>query len=95
ARGPLGSTYNFAAPLYRRILRAVETDDWQTARAEQARVVAMVRAFQKFNTLAALKFTMSLVGIDCGPVRAPVKNLSSSDQASLRSELERIGALTT
>ena len=93
AAGAVGSTYNFAAQLYQRILRALESDDWQTARAEQARAVAMVRAIQKFNLLAALKFTMSLVGIDCGPVRPPVKNLSTSEQASLRSELERTEAL--
>jgi N-acetylneuraminate lyase len=94
ATGAVGSTYNFAAPLYQRILRAVEADDWQTARVEQARAVAMIRAIQKFNLLAALKFTMSLAGIDCGPVRPPVNNLSPSDQANLRSELQRIGALT-
>ncbi|MEX0612819.1 MAG: dihydrodipicolinate synthase family protein, partial [Pirellulales bacterium] len=39
ASGAVGSTYNFAAPIYLRILDAVESDDWQTARAEQARSV--------------------------------------------------------
>jgi N-acetylneuraminate lyase len=93
AAGAVGSTYNFAAPLYQRILRAVEADDWQTARAEQARVIAMVRALQQFDSLAALKYAMRLAGIDCGPVRPPVRNLSVSDQDRLRTDLERIQCL--
>ena len=51
-------------------------------------------AIQHFDLLAALKFTMSLAGIDCGPVRAPVKNLTAADQTKLRLELQRTGALT-
>jgi N-acetylneuraminate lyase len=94
AAGAVGSTYNFAAPLYQRILQAVESDDWPSARAEQARSVAMIRAFQRFNTLAALKFTMGLAGIDCGPVRPPLQNLSMSDKTDLRSRLVQIGAVT-
>jgi N-acetylneuraminate lyase len=93
AAGAVGSTYNFAAPLYHRILRAVAADDWQAARMEQARSVAMVRAIQKFDLLAALKYTMRLVGIDCGPVRPPVRNLTAADQAALRLELQQTGAL--
>lgn len=88
--GAVGSTYNFAAPLYLRILDAIESDDWQKARLEQARAVAMVRVFQKFNFLAALKFAMNVAGVDCGPVRAPLGNLRAADQRRLRNELDRI-----
>jgi N-acetylneuraminate lyase len=90
AAGAVGSTYNFAAPLYLRIMEAVESDDWQLARAEQARAVAMVRVFEQFSTLAALKFAMSLVGVDCGPVRAPIGNLTAGDQRQLRTQLEQL-----
>ncbi len=91
ASGAVGSTYNFAVPVYLRILAAVEAEDWEAARAEQAWVVAMVRVFEQFNTIAALKFAMSLVGVDCGPVRAPLGNLTAADQRRLRDELEGIG----
>jgi len=90
ASGAVGSTYNFAAPLYLRILDAIADDDWVTARAEQARAIAMVRVFEQFSTLAALKFAMSLVGVDCGPVRPPLGNLSAADQRRLRSELDQL-----
>jgi N-acetylneuraminate lyase len=94
ASGAVGSTYNFAAPVYLRILDAVESDDWQKARAEQARAVAMVRIFEQFNTPAALKFAMNIAGVDCGPVRAPLGNLTATDQRRLRSELDKIQFLS-
>lgn len=90
ASGAVGSTYNFAAPLYLRLLEALRRGDWASARREQAAAIAMVRIFQRWPTLAALKFAMSLLGIDCGPVRPPLTNLSADDKARLRSELEKI-----
>ena len=93
ASGAVGSTYNFAAPLYLRILAAVAADDWELARAEQARSVAMVRVFEQFSTLAALKFAMSVVGVDCGPVRSPVRKLTPEDQRRLRGELDKMNFL--
>jgi len=94
ASGAVGSTYNFAAPLYLRMLEAVEANDWDSARAEQSRAVAMVRIFEQFNTQAAVKFAMSIVGVDCGPVRPPLGNLTSADQRRLRGELDRIDFLS-
>ena len=88
--GAVGSTYNFAAPLYLRIVNAFEANDWGLARSEQARAVSMVRIFERFGTLAAIKFAMSLVGVDCGPVRAPLRNLSAADKRQLQANLEQI-----
>jgi N-acetylneuraminate lyase len=91
ASGAVGSTYNFAAPLYQRILAAVEAGNWQVARSEQALALAMIRIFEKFSTLAAIKYGMKLIGVDCGPVRPPLGNLSAADERRLRAELEHIG----
>jgi N-acetylneuraminate lyase len=87
ASGAVGTAYNYAAPLFLRMLEAVEAGDWITARAEQARVVAMVRLCGKYTILAAFKFAMSLTGIDCGPVRPPVGNLSDDQKRELRAAL--------
>jgi N-acetylneuraminate lyase len=90
ATGAVGSTYNFAAPIYLRIIEAVEAGDWQTARQEQARAVALVRLMEQFPTLAAQKFTMKLFRLDFGPVRPPLANLSAADEKRLCAELERL-----
>jgi N-acetylneuraminate lyase len=95
ASGAVGSTYNFAAPLYHRIIKAAATNDWHTARREQAKSVAMVRAIQKYDLLAALKYTMAIAGLDCGPVRFPVRNLTSDEQIALRAELQTTDAVAS
>jgi N-acetylneuraminate lyase len=87
AAGAVGTLYNFAAGRFLNMLRAAEQGDWQAARKEQARVIALVRLCQQYTPLAALKFIMSLTGIDCGPTRPPVANLSDADKSQLRSAL--------
>ncbi len=90
-RGVVGSTYNFAAPLYYSIIRAFENNDMDKARDLQSHAVAMVRVFYKYRGQAAIKATMKLIGLDCGPSRLPHKSLTLNEIDSLRQELQRIG----
>jgi N-acetylneuraminate lyase len=85
AAGGVGTLYNFAARRFLHMLSAAEQGDWQAARREQARVVSLVRLCQQYTPLAALKYIMSLIEIDCGPTRPPVANLSDGDKQRLRS----------
>jgi N-acetylneuraminate lyase len=87
AAGAVGTLYNFAAQRFLNMLNVAEKGDWQTARQEQARVIALVRLCQQSTPLAALKFIMSLIEIDCGPTRPPVANLSDADKSQLRAAL--------
>ncbi len=91
AHGAVGSTYNFAAPLYTRILSAVERGDLQSARADQAKSVEMVRVLVRHGGAPAIKATMGLCGFDCGPVRAPQRNLTRETIEALRRDLDAIG----
>ena len=91
ARGAIGSTYNFAAPLYRRILAAHESGDLATARAEQQRAVELVDVLIRHRALPAFKALMTMLGLDCGPTRLPLVSLTSAETNSLRTELDRIG----
>ena len=91
-KGAVGSTYNFATPLYLRMIRAFEAGDLETARAEQAKSVALVRCLQNFGFLAAAKALMALQGVDCGPTRMPVRPLSAGEQAALRNAVARLGS---
>ncbi len=87
ARGAVGSTYNFTAPLYRRIITAFEAADFDTARRLQQRSVELVRILECRGGLSANKAVMGLLGIDCGPVRPPLTPLPESDIAALRDQL--------
>jgi N-acetylneuraminate lyase len=91
ARGAVGSTYNFAAPIYRRIISAFDAGDLVTAQREQARAASIVAAFAKYNGLAAQKAIMKMIGIDCGPVRRPLRSLDDREYAALRAELAELG----
>ena len=91
ARGAVGSTYNFAAPLYHRIMDAFARGDLAAARADQLRSIEFIGVLDRHGGLAAGKSVMKLLGLDCGPVRLPLRTLSERDEASLREGLERIG----
>jgi N-acetylneuraminate lyase len=91
ARGAVGSTYNFAAPLYHRIMDAFQRGDLNAARREQSRAMAFIEVLNRHGGLAAGKAAMKLIGIDCGPVRLPLRALSPDDEQSLRRGLEEVG----
>ena len=94
ACGAVGSTYNFAAPIYRRMLAAFEHGDLETARAEQGRSVDMVAIMAKYGFLAAAKVLMkNRFGIDCGPVRPPLRNLTEEQVQQMLSELDQAHVL--
>ncbi len=87
----VGSTYNFAAPIYRRIRAAFATGDLAEARRQQARSQLLVRTFVPYGHRAAQKAIMAIAGCDCGPTRLPVAPLDASATAALRKDLEAIG----
>ena len=91
ARGGVGSTYNFAAPLYRRMLRAFAASDLAAARAEQLRSAELVQVLAGFGYMGASKAVMAMLGVDVGPPRLPHVALAPDQVAELRHRLEALG----
>jgi N-acetylneuraminate lyase len=91
AQGAVGSTYNFATPLYNRVIAAYKRGDVEEARRWQSRAVAMVRILLRYRGHAGLKATMSLLGLDCGPNRLPVVTLKPEEAEKMRLELDTLG----
>jgi N-acetylneuraminate lyase len=91
AQAAVGSTYNFAAPVYQQLIGALAQGDLDRARRQQSRSQALVRTFLPYGSRAAQKAIMSMVGPDCGPPRLPVAPLTAQQRAALRNELEAIG----
>lgn len=92
--GAVGSTYNFAAAHYRSMINSFESGDIAAARTGQHEAVRMIRTLQKYSFLPAAKSVMSFLGINCGPVRAPLHNLSASQKSMLRAELQELPAFS-
>jgi N-acetylneuraminate lyase len=91
ARGAVGSTYNFAAPLYRRMMLAFAAGDLAAAREEQLRSAQLVRLLAGYGYMGAAKALMAMLGVDVGPPRLPVSGLSPGQAAELRGRLETLG----
>ena len=93
ARGAIGSTYNFAAPLYNRLIEAFDSGNLEKARQLQVQSQKMIRLFLRVDAtfLGVMKTVMKMVGVDCGPVRLPLKNPSQEQHDKLQADLEKIG----
>ncbi len=91
ATGAIGTTFNFAFGLYRRILTAYQSGDMTTAQDAQAKSRELIAVLSKFGGLSACKAAMKIIDLDCGPVRLPLRNLSDKQCDALRAELDGIG----
>jgi len=91
ARGAIGSTYNFAAPLYHRIIDAYERGDMLTAQREQTGAMEMVGVLRRYGGIVAIKPAMKAIGLDCGPSRLPLRRMSDDEYRAFCRDLDRIG----
>ena len=89
--GGVGSTYNFASSLYRRIIDAFNCGDMESAKADQARSLQMIKRMYQSGFAAACKAAMSFVGVDCGPVRPPIDRINTENLLNLRKDLDAMG----
>jgi N-acetylneuraminate lyase len=90
AKGAVGSTYNYAAPLYVQLIRAFEQGDLEKAAQLQEQSIAMIRLLGKYGGIATGKAYMKLIGLDCGKFRLPVKNMSDDEYVKFTTDTEAI-----
>lgn len=91
AVGAVGSTYNYSAPIYQRVIAAYRAGDLERAKREQAKARAAIDVMARFGGLPAGKVIMKLIGLDCGPVRSPLRQPGAEDEKALRAALEAVG----
>jgi N-acetylneuraminate lyase len=91
SQGFIGSTYNFAAPLYHTLIEAFQQGNLQKAQSCQFSSIEMVRIIVQYGGLRAQKAMMKLIGIDCGNVRLPLKPFEKTEYISLEKDLSTIG----
>ena len=90
ARGAVGSTYNYAAPLYHRMMDAFDRNDMEEARALQQKSIDMITLLGKYGGIATGKAYMRFIGLECGEFRLPVRNMTSSDYDSFVKDVRRL-----
>lgn len=89
--GAVGSTYNFAAPLYNALIEAFHRGDLEDARRFQSLSLRMIRLLYRYRGQPAFKAIMGLLGLDCGPNRLPLESLSADEIQAMKRDLEEIG----
>ncbi len=90
-QGAVGTTFNFAAPLYLRIIACFERGDMQQARHYQAQAAAMINIVLRTCGRPGFKALMSVIGQDCGPHRLPHGTACKDDVARMTQALEAAG----
>lgn len=94
AKGAVGSTYNYMAPLYYGIISDFEKGDLDAARKKQGISAQVVEILNKYGgAIAAGKALMKAVGVNCGPCRLPVKNMDRMNYDDLLKKMEHFEVL--
>lgn len=83
ATGAIGSTYNHFGSLFTRVIKAFNDGDLATARELQTRAIHLIDWLIKAGGLPAFKAAMKFKGVDCGPVRLPLRNLEACQLEAL------------
>jgi N-acetylneuraminate lyase len=90
AKGAVGSTFNYAAPLYYNLIDAYNNGDLEKAQELQQQSIDMIRLLGKYGGIATGKAYMKLVGLDCGGFRLPVKNMSAEAFEAFKKEVDAL-----
>jgi N-acetylneuraminate lyase len=76
-RAGVGSTYNYAAPLYYEMIWAFDRGDHTTARYLQQKSIDLIRLLGKYGGIATGKAYLKYIGFDFGKFRLPVFNMTN------------------
>lgn len=91
AFGAVGSTYNYAAPLYLDLIEAFKNNDLKKANQLQQQSIDMIRLLGKYGGISVGKAFMRRAGLDCGKFRLPIKNMSEEQYQEFVKDTEAVG----
>jgi N-acetylneuraminate lyase len=87
AAGAVGSTYNFAAPLYQELIASFRAGDLDHARHLQSQSVWLVERLARIGYFGAAKALMGWLGAPVGGARLPLDNPGRRELDDLRRDL--------
>ena len=90
-KGAVGSTFNYAAPLYYEMIAAFEAGDLKKAQMLQQQSIDMIRLLGKYGGIATGKAFLKIVDIDCGEFRLPVKNMDAAQFEQFKLDVDAVG----
>ena len=93
AKGAVGSTYTFAAPIYQKIIEYFNNDNIAESRKSQDYMTRVIRIFTKYPSIPAQKAIMKMLGWDLGPCRLPLLMLTKDNYNELYKELDSLSII--
>ena len=90
AEGAIGSTYNYAAPLYQEVIRLFHHGDHEAARNLHFKAVEMVQLLVKYGPIPVQRAIMKHMGLDLGRPRLPLTLLNERNEQLLLAALEKL-----
>lgn len=90
AQGLIGSTYNFAAPLYQEVIECFRNSRLEDARKKMLYLVQMVSIVIKYPPITAQKTIMKRLGLDLGPSRRPLVTFTKAEETELLAKLDEL-----
>lgn len=92
AKGAVGSTFNYLAPVYLKLMKAFQEGKMDEAREYQYESVKFIEILIRYGGgVIGGKPIMKFLGLDCGPLRAPAHNYTVAELSGYRKELDEIG----
>lgn len=87
AKGAIGSTYTFAAPLYLQTMEAFRSGDITRAQTLHAYMVEVIRILVKYPPIPGQKAIMRMLGWNLGPCRLPLTTFTEAAYLQFHEEL--------
>jgi N-acetylneuraminate lyase len=88
--GGVGGTYALAPHVYHNLLSAFAAGDWEQARHWQRTSRKLVSVILEIGVVPAIKAGMKFHGIDCGPVRAPLDDVTPEQMESITRAIQEM-----
>ena len=80
------------APIYQKVIQLFKANKHQEAMEEQRKVMATVHILEEYGGGVIFgKAVMKMIGVDCGPVRLPLKDLDSKQLREVEKKLADVG----
>ena len=90
SRSAVGSTFNYAAPLYLNLMAAYDSGDFASARKLQQQSIDMIMLLGKYGGISVGKAYMRSIGFDCGQFRLPIKNMGTDKYEKFREDVSKL-----
>lgn len=88
ALGAVGSSYNFAAPLYQALIAAFRAGEIDRARDLQRESVELIETLYSVGYFGGAKALMGWLGVPVGPARSPLDNPTPAQLDAVRAKLD-------